>query len=348
MRRRPRRTSRTLALTVPLTGLWLLGLLSLPGRAIAAEKPAPNAPNLAPAADEQGPADAESPDAVDPRDPAGVTMLEVSPEQVRLAVADLDSDSFDKREGATRLLMRAGAMAVAPLMKAAEDGGPEVAWRAIAALEALAISLDIPSEEAASTALKMLGESRRRFVRDRAESAVRHLAVRRVAQARQILARLGAEFGYDDTTIKFAGRWKGGDAALKYVLRLKQEGLGSITIEANAGISDEAIAQLRRSLTPAITMHVFGTAFLGVGGVDNSYYGGMTVVNLVPDGGAAQAGLMENDIITHIDGKRVKGFDDLVRIIADKKPGDEVELRFIRGGNTLKRSAKLSKRPALE
>ena len=54
------------------------------------------------------------------------------------------------------------------------------------------------------------------------------------------------------------------------------------------------------------------------------------------------------DVIVAVDGKPVKSSDELVAIIAGKKPGDEVEIEYLRGRSDERKTAKvtLGKRPA--
>ncbi len=54
------------------------------------------------------------------------------------------------------------------------------------------------------------------------------------------------------------------------------------------------------------------------------------------------------DVIVAVDGKPVKSSDELVAIIAGKKPGDEVEIEYLRGRSGDRKTAKvaLGNRPA--
>ena len=85
------------------------------------------------------------------------------------------------------------------------------------------------------------------------------------------------------------------------------------------------------------------------------------IVQDVTDGGPAdEAGLRAGgtatadglaaggDVIVAVDGKAVKSSDELVAIIAGKKPGDKVEIEYLRGRSEERRTAKveLRNRPA--
>lgn len=58
---------------------------------------------------------------------------------------------------------------------------------------------------------------------------------------------------------------------------------------------------------------------------------------------AAKAGIKAGDIITRFDGKDINSFQDLSRLVKQKKPGDEVEVAVLREDQTLKLKVKLEK-----
>ena len=57
---------------------------------------------------------------------------------------------------------------------------------------------------------------------------------------------------------------------------------------------------------------------------------GIYVAKVVEDGAAEAAGLKEGDVITTIDGKKVKQFGELQGILAKKRPGDKVSITYLR------------------
>jgi S1-C subfamily serine protease len=85
---------------------------------------------------------------------------------------------------------------------------------------------------------------------------------------------------------------------------------------------------------------------------------GALIQTVVPDGPADEAGLRGGrtelssgitaggDIITEIDGEEIKSADDVSAAIADKKPGDEVEVSYYRGDDEHTAKVELGKRPA--
>ena len=57
---------------------------------------------------------------------------------------------------------------------------------------------------------------------------------------------------------------------------------------------------------------------------------GIYIDKVVEDGAAADAGLQEGDVLTHVDGQKVKQFGELQAIIAQKRPGDKVKITYLR------------------
>ena len=67
---------------------------------------------------------------------------------------------------------------------------------------------------------------------------------------------------------------------------------------------------------------------------------GVRIDKVVEDGAAAEANLQAEDVITEIDGKKVKTMGDLQAIIAQKRPGDKVNVTYLR--NKSKKTATLT------
>ena len=57
---------------------------------------------------------------------------------------------------------------------------------------------------------------------------------------------------------------------------------------------------------------------------------GIYIGEVVEDGAAAVAGLQKGDVITSIDGKKIKKFGELQGILAQKRPGDEIKISYLR------------------
>jgi len=74
--------------------------------------------------------------------------------------------------------------------------------------------------------------------------------------------------------------------------------------------------------------------------VDLGTMEGIYIAKVIEEGAAADAGLKEGDVITHIDGQKVKTFGELQNIIAQKRPGDKINLTYLR--NKSKKTATLT------
>ncbi|MCR4583577.1 MAG: trypsin-like peptidase domain-containing protein [Prevotella sp.] len=64
--------------------------------------------------------------------------------------------------------------------------------------------------------------------------------------------------------------------------------------------------------------------------VDFGTMEGIYVAEVVENGAAEDAGLKKGDVITHIDNQKVSQFGDLQGIIAQKRPGEKVTVKFLR------------------
>ncbi len=59
---------------------------------------------------------------------------------------------------------------------------------------------------------------------------------------------------------------------------------------------------------------------------------GVTVIAIEAESAAAKAGLAIGDILVRLDGERVTGADDLIRLLTGEKIGRDVEVELLRGG----------------
>ena len=83
------------------------------------------------------------------------------------------------------------------------------------------------------------------------------------------------------------------------------------------------------------------TAMLGV--VTESEDEGLRITDITEGSGADKAGLKEDDIITKVDDKKVDDPDDLTKLIRSHKPGDKVNITYLRDKKELKVTAELGK-----
>jgi putative serine protease PepD len=86
-------------------------------------------------------------------------------------------------------------------------------------------------------------------------------------------------------------------------------------------------------------------AYLGVG-LGDSRDGGVALVRIAGGGPADGAGLQTGDILTSVDGKETRTADDVRGAIEARKPGETVEVRVVRGGETKTFRVELGNRPA--
>jgi S1-C subfamily serine protease len=88
---------------------------------------------------------------------------------------------------------------------------------------------------------------------------------------------------------------------------------------------------------------------------------GVLVAEAVKEGPAAEAGIeggnteatiegasvtLGGDIITELDGEKVKDMEQLIAIVDGRNPGDQIEVTLLRGGNEKTVTVKLGNRPA--
>ena len=64
--------------------------------------------------------------------------------------------------------------------------------------------------------------------------------------------------------------------------------------------------------------------------VDLGTMEGIYIGEVIDDGAAAEAGLQKGDVITNIDGQKVKKFGELQGILAQKRPGDKITIKYLR------------------
>jgi S1-C subfamily serine protease len=72
---------------------------------------------------------------------------------------------------------------------------------------------------------------------------------------------------------------------------------------------------------------------------------GAEVRSVLPGSPAGRAGIRVGDVIRKVDGKDVNEPADVSEAIADKRPGNEVEVELDRNGRSVKLDATLGKRP---
>ncbi len=89
-----------------------------------------------------------------------------------------------------------------------------------------------------------------------------------------------------------------------------------------------------QEITPALA-HNFGLEDMD----------GAIITEVSPETPAARSGLRPGDVVRTIDGKRVKGVQQLRQIIVSTDVGKELEIGFIRGGTEMTTKAKVAEMP---
>jgi len=88
------------------------------------------------------------------------------------------------------------------------------------------------------------------------------------------------------------------------------------------------IAKQIESTTSSATVHIGGTAFLGVSLAPTQAGSGALIEGVVRDGAAAAGGLTAGDFITNIDGHTISSPDRLSSLLLTKHPGDQVSITY--------------------
>jgi aminopeptidase YwaD len=88
-----------------------------------------------------------------------------------------------------------------------------------------------------------------------------------------------------------------------------------------------------------------GVAFLGVSPARTGISDGVRLGAVVPDGAAARAGMREGDIIIRLGEAPVQSFDELRAALQVRRPGDPVQVVYLRDGEDRTVQAVLGERP---
>ena len=75
--------------------------------------------------------------------------------------------------------------------------------------------------------------------------------------------------------------------------------------------------------------------------VEGSGRGGVLVGEVEPGSPAAKAGLQSGDVVRKIEGRSIRSFSDLLKLLVDRRPGHEVTVTYLRGNREIQRTMKL-------
>ncbi|MER3456657.1 MAG: trypsin [candidate division GAL15 bacterium] len=116
-----------------------------------------------------------------------------------------------------------------------------------------------------------------------------------------------------------------------------------------SSVARSVMEQLIR--TGSVQRPFFGVAYVEVTRELAQAYGlaadhGVLVQQVVPGSGAEAAGIRALDIIVEMEGKRLEGAADFQREILQRRVGDVVTVKVVRGGQRLQLKVRLGPRPA--
>jgi hypothetical protein len=122
--------------------------------------------------------------------------------------------------------------------------------------------------------------------------------------------------------------------------------LAADVVERLAGGPPPAYAAVERPARPGrpAPAGTAGEAFLGVWFDVQAASDGVRLRNVVPDSAAARAGLRDGDVLVRFGGVPVNAFEDLRRILRSRRPGDTVEIVYLREGRDRQTAATLDAR----
>jgi S1-C subfamily serine protease len=167
--------------------------------------------------------------------------------------------------------------------------------------------------------------------------------------------------------------WRGGhvDRLLRPDVRLYPGQSGSVLVNGKGqalGVNSAVLARASVIALPVETVdrvvnellergHI-ATPYLGVamqqvpvpeewkGTVGGENRQGLLVLHVAPETAAKQAGIALGDLIVSLEGKPVEGYRPLHDLLAERRPGDELQLQVLRAGSVKEFRIKLGERPA--
>ncbi|HEY3064302.1 MAG TPA: M20/M25/M40 family metallo-hydrolase [Methylomirabilota bacterium] len=88
-----------------------------------------------------------------------------------------------------------------------------------------------------------------------------------------------------------------------------------------------------------------GSAFFGIMADRDAGSDGLRLAGVQPGSAAARAGVQEGDVIIRFGGATVNSFDEIKRAIASRRPGDHVDVVYLRNGEERAASTTLDAQP---
>jgi uncharacterized protein YndB with AHSA1/START domain len=177
----------------------------------------------------------------------------------------------------------------------------------------------------------------------------------------------------EDKSLAFSWRGKGEPAVSHVTVSLKANGDGTQVHITHDGLGtsqewqdtiteltkgwQNGLANLKSALERGLDKRIYDRPLLGViptatiseeqaAKLGLPIKGGVRISGILPDTGAAAAGLQAGDIITRIDDTDITGFAAFAPAVAGKEVGSEMEVAFYRDNNKHTVTMPLSPRPA--
>lgn len=266
--------------------------------------------------------------------------------KVAILFPQLDDPEFARRELAETELSEVTPLAVTVLPEGWMVATLEQRMRLANVLRSWIAKADDPSLERISDVLDELGrtsDSARVFVKATLreyEHRTAELAIRQFEKLGGAIEKQPIEFGFGGRAQRMGGdeedfkryavigrNWQGGDTGLKYLVRIPR--LELIYHVKGAPVTPRALAELQGAI-PGLQIQERGSAYLGVTSNQGETPLRLSIVKVGSP--AAKAGLKEDDLVLRFGGKEAGTFDNLVRLIGERNPGDAVEVDILRDG----------------
>ena len=133
----------------------------------------------------------------------------------------------------------------------------------------------------------------------------------------------------------------GGKTFTKLTKGLPSVPIGRIGIDFSRKNPNTLFAIVDTDKTGTGNLPIFG--YLGIIGEDDKL--GAKLTNVTENGPAEKAGLKSGDIITNVNGKAIKNYDDLLGELRTKKPDEKLKTTILRGKETKEIEITLGARP---
>jgi hypothetical protein len=289
-------------------------------------------------------------------------------------IGKLDDDRYQVREEATQRLYEAGAAALDPLLVVADGERPEPSDRSVWIMRRLSTAKDPALRRKALVHLASLKKrpqvaaaARQQLAEiehQEAVDAMEELGARYLS-AGEFVPQLGSNYS---SRLILDERWHGKDADLDQLRHLI--GLRHVII-IGTDISFEGVKELQhcetlqelwlygtkltpddlaklRKLLPEVMIDYRQGALLGVASASADAMGPAVVTRVEPGSAAANAGVLQGDIIQKFDGEAIPNFKTLTQKVGSHHPGDEITLGIMRNGKPMDLKVKLGKWKTIE